>query len=355
MQNDKEQRQHEVHQAGAVVQPDNMVDNQDTQQSNQNIKKQLKTQKSSQLKRAFVIFAVLVFGSGSSLGYFLWYTPRAYAQEYIETVGSEISAIDKEMQYFLGGFDELSGSVDESREAFYEIAETTSYEEAKSDTAEDITAINKTLALIDDVRDTKNSYDDLPEDFAPLNDSLDTYLDNNEQALNTLLTHQEFKLTMLQAAGDELNDKLVELQQRVNVRPVDFPEDLAFYEELATLSMEAANRFEAIEDIPDTELQSYELKLIYHIFLAQTFTDLYEELSVTENPSEERVAELINSLSTFVQNQNEEVEESSRAYVEESDIVQHFIDADNAFDIVAAELSNLRDKYGSAKTLTIEN
>ena len=306
---------------------------------------------SSRFKNLLISIVITVFTMSAIFGYMIYSAPRAYAQEYLENISEDIAQVSNEMEYFLNGFDDLTASVDETREAFYEITSTKSYEEAKIDTKEDITTIINTIELINSTRDTKSQYNDLPNEFIEFNKALDSYLDQNNKALDILLTHQEFKQEMLEASGDDFNTKINELTKKVANDEFQ-AEDFELFKDISSEASAAVERFESLIDVPVTEKGSYELKIEYHAFIALKFDEVYKNVS-SENPDIQIIDMMFNEINDYVMSKNEQVNINAEKYVTESDIVELFKNADTVFSIMNNETAKLNEKFNAEVSMVV--
>ena len=271
--------------------------------------------------------------------------PKTAAQAYLKEMSSQIGQLNSEVQYFIGGFEELSGLTDESRDVFYEMSKTQSYRDAKIDTAEDIALLEKTQNLIDSIRLKKAEFTDLPEDLHTLSNSIDNYLDQNEAALNTLMTHQKFKQQMLEASGDSLDDLLLSLEDKAKKDELSFPEDLELFEKLAIESQKSADRFNSLTDIPESEYDNYESRKDYQAYLARSLDSINTQLNA-EVPNMNVLSTTFASLGNYTSAMNEKIKSDAEDYVKNSKIIDNFKAADESMQSIKDETNRLSKKYG---------
>jgi len=301
----------------------------------------------SKRRKVFLFSGIFFLFLALTLSAYLLFlkTPTALAQEYLHTVNADFKTIQERLIYYKGAFTTVSESAQTSRGAFYELTNSIDYFSAVEDTAQDITDIKETLILISSALESKSNLV-VPKELEEFDSKLTEYYTKSQAALEQLLEHEEFQMTMLNASGNELNSGLKDFDALINNKVIYSPEEGAqIVYNTASASKESAQRFNQITNVPDFDKKYFAYMNDYHQDLAKTLSE-FEELLLagTENDAVLFAQKLIE----FIQ-RNLEREEQRQANTEnmfeESDLRVMFDETAILEQSISNELVALLIKY----------
>lgn len=218
---------------------------------------------------------------------------RVQAKEYLNKTAQTLAEINKALRFYEGGLGAFDKSLAASEEAFYEIVNSKSYEDAVPDTKQDIRDIEKTLHFIEQARKQK-AHDKIPDELESLDKMVETYYDKIVSALTELLAAEEFHQKLLIASGDELNRELTNLDKLSN-GPTD---NIIYSDQLSKilpLAKESVVRFEAIENIPADQQKYWQAQRDWHALLAVSM----EKMVVALGPGSTSIEPLMREIADF--------------------------------------------------------
>jgi len=275
---------------------------------------------------------------------FLQKAPDVKAQEYLQAVAGDLKDITYKIDYFKGSFIEVSKSLQTSKGAFYEIITPRDYFSALEDTKQDVIDISSTLDLIHKAQETREQLE-VPEELESFDTKLNEYYHKSEESLNLLYSFERFQMTMLEASGVNLNNKLKELDNLVKNNVSDKEKWTEILSDLVDLSNEASFRFDNIKDIPETELDYYELMKGYHNDLSETMKKLHGYLlSNTTEDDENFIVEIMNFSQRNVERDNAR-QRLTEEKIEKSKIKELLVEIDSLEKIILEEFGALADEY----------
>ena len=298
----------------------------------------------SKLTHFLIIFILALVVATFAIVSLLHKAPNVKAQEYLQAIGNDLYIITNKIDYFKGSFTGVSESLQTSKGAFYEIVTPRDYFSALEDTKQDILDINSTLDLIREVQEAKRQLE-VPQELESFDAKLTDYYQKSEESLNLLYSFENFQMTMLEASGINLNNKLKDLDDLVKDPNPDRGTWIEILSDLVNLSNEASLRFNNINNVPETELDYYGFMKEYHVDLAVTMKKLYGYLSLnTQEGDENFVIEVMNFSQRNIERDNAR-QKSTEEKFEKSKIKELFMEIDSLEKIILAELDILADKY----------
>lgn len=296
------------------------------------------------------ISLILLFSLG--LGYLFWWVPRVQAKEYLETVGQDFSLVYQKISVYTDGFNPLSESFLTSREAFFEVTTSRTYDEAVIDTKQDIEDIRTTLKLVEQARQTQQGLI-VPPDFQTLDQVLDKYYQDLEQGLELLLEFEVLQMQMLEASGQALNDEIKKVDNEVKTGAArqDLIEYFGGLERLGNHSIEAFNQ---IKDVPQAHQDYYNLMLEHHTDLVKSSQEMIADLKLNSEAGDSAMVEKFLAMIDRVQLRNHKQKEMARQFLAQSPIKGHFESALVAENQIKNQLETLSHQYGIRANIPVK-
>ena len=314
-----------------------------TELSQTQVPTQNKPQK-SKLIHFLIIFILALIVATFAIISLLQKAPDVKAKEYLQAVASDLQTITNKIDYFKGSFIGVSESLQTSKGAFYEITSSIDYFSALEDTKQDIIDINSTLDLIHKVQEAKKQLE-VPQELESFDAKLTDYYQKSEESLNLLYSFENFQMTMLEASGINLNNKLKDRYDLVKDPNTDRKKWIEILSDLVNQSNEAVIRFNNINNVPETELDYYGFMNEYHVDLADTMKKLYGYLSLnTKEGDENFIIEVMNFSQRNIERDNAR-QKSTEEKFDKSKIKELFMEIDLLEKTILAELDILADKY----------
>lgn len=193
---------------------------------------------------------------------------RVQAKEYINKTAQSLAELNKSLRYYEGGLGAFDKSLAASEDAYYEIRNSKSYEDAVPDTKQDIQDIEKTLHFIEQARKQKDHLK-VPSELENLDKLVETYYDKIVDALTRLLKAEEFHQRLLIASGDELNREIANLD-KLSGRPTDNIEYSAQLSKIIPLAAQAVERFDTMVEIPPDQQKYWQAQRDWHALLFES-------------------------------------------------------------------------------------
>ena len=292
----------------------------------------------------------------TSLSLFIWLhrssrVPSAQADGYVKTVMPDFQELINQLHYYESGFAESTEKTNQAKEAYYEISSTRDYFSAVEDTRQDIQAIETTLKAIDQaVADKKMS--PAPTELAELDANLNLYYQSAVTGLKQLLIHEKFQLEMLNASGDELNQKLDRFGKLVGqagsqgLAGSELIEFLDLINSIGLLGEAAVLKFDQIDSIPIDETRYYGFQKATHQDIALTFQKLFRQLK--NKPQAGWPLVLATNLSDYAQRnqlRQKDREADTLAWMEATQIKISFAQTTKLEPIIADQIKEFLEKY----------
>lgn len=291
---------------------------------------------------SFFITVILIAAIGGA--YYFWLVPQAKAKEYISNVGADIASIHKNLKAVSSIFVQTENPLEKPEEALNEITLSRNYTDAQKDTKEDIAEIKKSLDLIKTAGEQKAKIQIRSKDINELNGLVEEYLSKSEEALKSLLAHQEFQQKLLNAYGDNLETELLKVDE-VLKEGFDRKTVAAYFQGLSQLSKQSSSEMNLIPDVPPEEAEYFAVKKEYLDDLSTT-SDLLAKLYEQGNTASDKTAqETILDISERNKERNDRISKASQDFVANSTSRKKFDEAKELYKKITDKINELKVKY----------
>jgi len=275
--------------------------------------------------------------------YYFWLVPQAKAKEYISSVGTNIASINKNLAEVNSIFTQILDPLAKPEQSLNEITISRNYADAQKDTKQDIADIKKSLDLIKTADEQKEKIQIRSADIQELDNLVNEYFEKSQDALKTLLTHQEFQLKLLDAHGDMLEAELEKVDEVL--KETDHKIIVSYFNSLSSLAKQSSEKMNSVTNVPHEEAEYFAVKKEYLDDIATT-SDLLAKLFEEGTPkSDKTAAEAILSLSARNKERDIRISSYSQNYAEKSEARKKFDGSKDLYKKINEKIEELKVKY----------
>lgn len=275
--------------------------------------------------------------------YIFFWTPRVEAKNYLNENYKDYKGIKGEIDGDLLAFYKQSNrDVGKSFDIFEDMKKSVTYEEALSNTRQDINLLEKAIKTIERAKGKKQKKE-LSISLESLDDYLDDYYDKADRALEVQLEYQEFQMDMIVANGQELEKKLLLMNELLsNYDPESWK---VFFDELTPLVSDSYDNLKKLKSIPEMGRIYYDFRLNYLYDLKVMSEDVSKELGSSHVKNIEAAMELMIDFSEDLKLSEQARKTEMNDYLETSETFILIEELKSLEEKIDDEIQSISEKY----------